>query len=398
MPFRRARVLVAALALAAVPAVAVAQQSPPDTLEEARERIDELEQQEADAQARIDAAREELEALQPELDATSQQLEDAEAEATAARRAAAEARNREERVQERLAEAHERLDENQDELADLARDAYMYGPGAAAPMLAAIDQLSTTSNPNEIADVVHMVDVVLGDRALVVDESVQLIEETAILTEQAQRVREEREREVGEAAAAEQAAAEQHARMLELLDQAQRAVTIEQQALAAVESQQAEAEDRVDELEAEAERLADEIGITAAGEGLVTVGGITVAESLGPDLERLLEDAAADGIQLGGSGYRSPETTAALRRANGCPDVYESPSSACRVPTARPGTSMHEKGLAVDFTYQGQTICYPNGPDACHGNPAFDWLEANAHEYGLYGLSTEAWHFSTNGN
>lgn len=396
--FRRARVLLAAVVLSVLPAAAVAQQPGPDTLEDARERLEQLESEEADAEARVAAARDQLEALTPRLRRASEQLEAVEASARSARRAAAEARNREDRLQERLAEAHARLDDNQDELAALARDAYMYGPGAAAPMLAALDQLSTTSNPNEIADVVHMVDVVLGDRALVVEESVRLIEETAYLTEQAEKVREEREREVAEARTAEDRAAEQHAEVLALLDEAQQAVAVEQQALAEVEGRQAATSDRIDELEAAAERLRSSIGITAAGEGLVTVGGITVAESLGPDLERLLEDAAADGIELGGSGYRSPETTARLRRANGCPDVYESPPSACRVPTARPGTSMHEKGLAVDFTYRGQTICYPNSPSRCSGNPAFDWLEANAHEYGLYGLSTEAWHWSTNGN
>jgi LAS superfamily LD-carboxypeptidase LdcB len=69
----------------------------------------------------------------------------------------------------------------------------------------------------------------------------------------------------------------------------------------------------------------------------------------------------------------------------------------CRVPTARPGTSEHEKGLAVDFTYNGQTICFPRPGSQCSGNPAFDWLKANAHRYGLKNLPSEAWHWSTTG-
>ena len=132
-------------------------------------------------------------------------------------------------------------------------------------------------------------------------------------------------------------------------------------------------------------------------EGLTRVGGITVAASLAPSLERLLEDAYADGILLTGYGYRSPETTARLRLVNGCPDVYESPASACRVPTARPGESMHERGLAVDFNHEGATLCYPRRAAACVGNPAFDWLTANAARYGLQVLDSEAWHWSTNG-
>jgi hypothetical protein len=131
--------------------------------------------------------------------------------------------------------------------------------------------------------------------------------------------------------------------------------------------------------------------------GLVTVGGITVAASLGPNLRALLDAARADGIVLGGSGYRSPDAQAALRRANGCPDVWTSPASSCRVPTAIPGSSEHEKGLAVDFTYQGQTICFPRPSSSCSGNAAFNWLRANAGRYGLINLPSEAWHWSTTG-
>jgi zinc D-Ala-D-Ala carboxypeptidase len=130
---------------------------------------------------------------------------------------------------------------------------------------------------------------------------------------------------------------------------------------------------------------------------LRTVGGITVAASLAPQLQALLEHARRDGIVLGGGGYRSPEITARLRLANGCPDAYTSPPSACRVPTAIPGSSEHEKGLAVDFTYQGQTICFPLRSSSCTGNPAFDWLRRNASTYGLYNLPSEAWHWSTTG-
>jgi zinc D-Ala-D-Ala carboxypeptidase len=133
------------------------------------------------------------------------------------------------------------------------------------------------------------------------------------------------------------------------------------------------------------------------GSGLVTVGGITVASSLGPNLRALLDAARADGIVLGGNGWRSPDAQAALRIANGCRDVYTAPASSCRVPTAIPGSSEHEKGLAVDFTWNGATICYPRSSSNCTGNAAFDWLRANAGKYGLRNLPAEAWHWSTTG-
>jgi zinc D-Ala-D-Ala carboxypeptidase len=142
---------------------------------------------------------------------------------------------------------------------------------------------------------------------------------------------------------------------------------------------------------------APKTSIVNTAPGLVTVGGITVASSLGPSLQALLDAARADGIVLGGHGWRSPEAQARLRIANGCRDVYTAPASSCRVPTAIPGSSEHEKGLAIDFTWQGRTICYPNPGSSCTGNAAFNWLKANAGKYGLRNLPSEAWHWSTTG-
>ena len=51
---------------------------------------------------------------------------------------------------------------------------------------------------------------------------------------------------------------------------------------------------------------------------------------------------------------------------------------------------MHERGLAVDFTQNGQTIS--------RGSSAFAWLSAHASSYGFYNLPSEAWHWSVNGN
>ncbi|MBY5164174.1 D-alanyl-D-alanine carboxypeptidase family protein, partial [Salsipaludibacter albus] len=133
------------------------------------------------------------------------------------------------------------------------------------------------------------------------------------------------------------------------------------------------------------------------GDG-VMIGGITVSTVIGQQVQELLAAAAADGIVLGGGGYRTPMTTVRLREANGCPDIYDSPASSCRIPTAIPGRSMHERGLAIDFSYNGQTLCFGSGPRGCRGNRAFDWLAANAAEFGLQGSSVEAWHWSLNGN
>jgi len=135
----------------------------------------------------------------------------------------------------------------------------------------------------------------------------------------------------------------------------------------------------------------------ASSSGLATVacpggGSITVAGSIAGDVSALLSAASADGLDMCGGGYRDPAAQIALRRANcGTSDyaIYEAPASSCSPPTAQPGTSMHETGLAIDFTCGGSTIT--------RGSACFQWLQANAARYGLYNLPAEAWHWSTDG-
>jgi LAS superfamily LD-carboxypeptidase LdcB len=71
--------------------------------------------------------------------------------------------------------------------------------------------------------------------------------------------------------------------------------------------------------------------------------------------------------------------------------IYQMPASQCHPPTAPPGTSMHEQGLAVDFTWNGSVI-------SSHSSAAYQWLDAHANAYGFYNLPSEPWHWSTNGN
>jgi zinc D-Ala-D-Ala carboxypeptidase len=219
---------------------------------------------------------------------------------------------------------------------------------------------------------------------------------------QAQAERDRQARDAAERAERERQERQAAERQRQEREAAERAERERQERQAAErERQEREAAERAerDRQEREAaERAAASTPIRSGpNPSLRTVGGITVAASMAPNLQALLDHARRDGIVLGGSGYRSPEITARLRLANGCPDVYNSPPSACRVPTAIPGSSEHEKGLAVDFTYQGQTVCFPLRSSSCTGNRAFDWLRRNASSYGLYNLPSEAWHWSTTG-
>ncbi len=121
---------------------------------------------------------------------------------------------------------------------------------------------------------------------------------------------------------------------------------------------------------------------------------IEVDSSIAPNVQAMFDDSAAAGLKLGGWGYRSGQRQIELRIQN-CGGnsnyaIYEKPSSQCRPPTARPGRSNHERGLAIDITSGGSTIKSRN-------SAAFKWLQANASRYGLKNLPSEPWHWSING-
>ncbi|MFC4070038.1 D-alanyl-D-alanine carboxypeptidase family protein [Actinoplanes subglobosus] len=120
-----------------------------------------------------------------------------------------------------------------------------------------------------------------------------------------------------------------------------------------------------------------------------TVYGITVHKNVAFAFKRLIDDAKADGIALSGGGFRTKERQIELRTINGCPDVWTAPASSCRVPTAIPGRSLHEIGLAVDVTSGGKTLT--------RKSKAFTWMTAHAAEYGFVNLPSEAWHWSITG-
>lgn len=134
------------------------------------------------------------------------------------------------------------------------------------------------------------------------------------------------------------------------------------------------------------------IEITGSG-SIVSVRGIRVHQSIAGSLADMLGAADAAGVPLSGGGYRDPAGQIAVRR-NNCGTssyaIYEMPASSCRPPTARPGSSMHERGLAIDFTNGGRVI-------SSRSSAAFQWLNANASRFGFSNLPSEPWHWSVNG-
>lgn len=134
------------------------------------------------------------------------------------------------------------------------------------------------------------------------------------------------------------------------------------------------------------------IGPVAASD-MVNIQGIFIHKDIAGNLDRMLTAMKAEGLKPGGGGYRSPESQIAVRKKN-CGSsydaIYNKPSSSCSPPTAKPGKSMHEKGMAIDFTCGGYKTF--------GGSPCWNWLKIHAAEYGFKPFSKEPWHWSTNGN
>jgi zinc D-Ala-D-Ala carboxypeptidase len=121
------------------------------------------------------------------------------------------------------------------------------------------------------------------------------------------------------------------------------------------------------------------------------VYGITVNKIVAYPFQRMIDDAAKAGIPLSGGGFRTKQQQVALRTSNGCPDIWTAPASSCRVPTAIPGRSLHELGLAIDMTSGRKSI-------SDRKSAAFKWLAANAGKYGFVNLPSEPWHWSITGS
>jgi len=129
------------------------------------------------------------------------------------------------------------------------------------------------------------------------------------------------------------------------------------------------------------------IRVCAAGRGVVV--DVTIAGQVAAIM------AAADsaGLHLSGGGFRSYAQQVELRRQHcggSSYDIYQRPPGECSPPTALPGTSMHQWGLAVDWSNARSLI-------ASHSDAGWQWLSSNAGRFGFANLPSEPWHWSTNG-
>ena len=384
---RLRRLVVAAVAGALVVALAPAASGQSADPREQREQV--REQQAANA-AELDALRATDAQLQGALAALRRDVEAQRGKVEDAQRAVRRAERDIEEARAAVDAAQAQIDALEARQATVAVNSYIR-EGSSSGSIEVLDD----SDPLEIAQRQALVDLTTGRSADIADQ----------LTAARQDLRDERERaEEAERRADEQRqAAEDHLAELEAAQQRQAAFAAEveqriESRLAEAANLQALDADLSAEIAAQQAALARQVPtggslspVSAPGGpvSLSTVGGITVASSIAGQLSSLLSASRSAGLSLGGGGYRDPAAQMALRQAH-CPDPVNSPPSACSPPTARAGTSLHEQGLAIDFTNNGRLI-------QSRSDPAYQWLAANAGSFGFHNLPSEPWHWSTTG-
>ncbi len=126
-----------------------------------------------------------------------------------------------------------------------------------------------------------------------------------------------------------------------------------------------------------------------ARDQVVDVRGILVHPCIAEEVERILELAESQNLQMDGGGWRSSQGQIDLRTAHGCGGSLLYNKSCKGTPqTAVPGTSLHESGTAIDFRCDGSSI-------SSRSHPCFIFLRDNT---SLINLEEEPWHWSESGN
>jgi hypothetical protein len=120
-----------------------------------------------------------------------------------------------------------------------------------------------------------------------------------------------------------------------------------------------------------------------------TKSGMFACGNIAQNLDNMIDEAKKAGLNISGGGYRTNDQQTRLRIKN-CAGNTTDRNAKCTPPTAIPGASRHNNGLAFDLKCDGITIQNT-------GNNCFVWLKENASRFGLYNLSGEAWHWSVDG-
>ena len=395
---RLAYLIVAVLLIVVAGASPVRAASTDARTRELEQKRREVERKRAAAAAEIDVLRASDDKLERALTALNGNVRAQEARVASARQAEAAAAAEAARLRDEAARTTARLGELRGQLKSVAVDAYIHGPSGGLEAALAAKDLQEATKRQQLLEVVGDKQTDLADELRAAEEDLAIQRQAAdAAAEKAQGRKRSLESRLSDLkvdlASQQRVAGDIEDRLDARLGEAEALASLDQQMAGQIKARQAQLAKLIAARPPAPRASRSTTRVTGTSGGLATVRGITVAASLAPQLAALLDAADADGMAFGGGGYRDPAAQIATRRAN-CGtsdyDIYEKPPSQCSPQTARPGSSMHEQGLAVDFTNNGSLI-------TSRSSAGFRWLAANAGRFGLRNLPEEPWHWSTNG-
>ncbi len=121
---------------------------------------------------------------------------------------------------------------------------------------------------------------------------------------------------------------------------------------------------------------------------LMEIGGFKVNKLIYLQTKAALKDANARSVPLAlTSTFRECSEQVSLRAQN-CPSS-SSAANECSPPTEKPGESLHNYGMAVDFKCSGYAIF--------GSSPCYTWLKENSSKYKFKQRAEEPWHWSFTG-
>jgi len=372
---------------------AIAGAETPDQLREKRKQV---QAEEAAVAADVDIAADDAAEVQAALDAIQQDVDAQAAAVEAARRGVQQAQRANSAAHARIASLQIQLQEAKARMQEQAVEAYVSFQGPASE-LAILD-----GDPWQQARLSSLVAFATGSNLDALDQLRSINAELELQNRQAEESQAEAQQKSDELELRLTSLADARNRQASILDEANQRLDQKLAELAALEDVDAQL---ATDIRNEEQRIADAIADRNSPSSgsyvipddlkvdLTTVRGITVNVIIADQLEGLLAAMAAKGYILGGGGYRSPSRQIALRRQHcGTSEyaIWRMPASRCHPPTAPPGKSAHEKGLAIDFTYNNRAL-------RSRRSDIYKTLAKLAPKFGFKNLPSEPWHWSVNG-
>jgi LAS superfamily LD-carboxypeptidase LdcB len=397
-PQRRPVALLGAfLTFAALVSVMLA--TPASSGTDPRTERDRVRGQKAATASQVDALR----ASDAEVDNALQSLDDnvrgQQAAYSDAQRASSEAENAAAEAREAERQKQADIERLRDRVARLAVETYVNPPSDDFLQSFEADNASEAIQRKALFQMRSGRDTDVLDELKAAERELKEIREQAeAASEEADRKRNEAQQRLGQVESA-------RAQQAQFATQVQQRLDVKLSEAAALDATDTQLSAEISQQEsALAARLRRTVPATAGGSGgpislpsaniaLANARGIVVAASIAAQTEALLDAAAGAGIALSGTGYRDSSSQIQLRMQN-CGTsqyaIYQMSPDQCSPPTARPGASNHERGLAIDFSWNGSVI-------RSRSSPAFQWLAANAGRFGFANLPSEPWHWSVGG-